>query len=74
MVYLQSKNPHWGKFWRAHDWKMLKCFMAMRNILRPFGIFYHHLGHFVFIWYIFSVLVSRTKKNLASLYRPRAAA
>jgi hypothetical protein len=28
---------------------------------------YDHLAHFVFIWYIFPVLVSCTKKNLATL-------
>jgi hypothetical protein len=27
--------------------------MSICNILRPFGIFYDHLAHFVFIWYIF---------------------
>jgi hypothetical protein len=21
MVYFQIKNPNWGKFWRALDWK-----------------------------------------------------
>jgi hypothetical protein len=33
------------------------------------GIFYDHLLHFVFTWYIFTVLVSCTKKNLATLIR-----
>jgi hypothetical protein len=45
------------------------------DILWPFGmfyeymhgIFYDHLVHFVLIWYIFPVLVSCTKKNLATL-------
>jgi hypothetical protein len=41
--------------------------MAIWNILRTFGIFYEHLVKFAFIWYIFPVLVSRTKKNLATL-------
>jgi hypothetical protein len=43
-------------------------------IFWPFGIFYEafgicydHLVHFVSIWYIFPVLVSCTKKNLATL-------
>jgi hypothetical protein len=36
--------------------------------LRPFGIFCSHLLHFRTIWYIFPVLVSCTKKNLATLY------
>jgi hypothetical protein len=34
------------------------------------GIFYDHLVHFVFIWYIFPFLVSSTKKNLATLGTP----
>jgi hypothetical protein len=37
------------------------------HILWTFGIFYDRLIHFVFIWYIFPVLVSRTKNNLATL-------
>jgi hypothetical protein len=41
--------------------------MAIWNILQAFGKFYDHLLHFVFIWYIFPVLVSCTKKNLAIL-------
>jgi hypothetical protein len=43
-----------GKFWRASDGKMLICLMAILNILRTFGIFYDHLVHFLFCWYIFS--------------------
>jgi hypothetical protein len=41
--------------------------MAIWDILLPFGTFCVHLVHFVFIWYIFPVLVSCTKKNLATL-------
>jgi hypothetical protein len=68
---------------RALDWKMFIYFMVIWNILWRFGIFYDHLVHFVFIWrfgifydhlvhfvfiwYIFPGLVSRTKKNLATL-------
>jgi hypothetical protein len=37
------------------------------NILLTFGKFYDHLVHFVLIWYIFPVLVSHTKKNMATL-------
>jgi hypothetical protein len=33
---------------------MRKCKYIFWNILRIFGIFYDHLVHFVFIWYIFS--------------------
>jgi hypothetical protein len=72
MVYFQTKNPNLGKFWRALNWTMVIYFMAIWN-----GIFFYHLVHFVFIWYIlgsfvfiwyhFPVLVSCTKKNLATL-------
>jgi hypothetical protein len=54
MVSFQTKNLNLGKFWRALDWKMLIYFMAIWNILQTFRIFYDHLVHFVFIWYIFS--------------------
>jgi hypothetical protein len=53
MVSFQTKNPNLGKFWKALDWKMLIYLMAIWNILQTFGIFYGHLVHFVFIWYIF---------------------
>jgi hypothetical protein len=43
---------------------MLVYFKAIWKILRTFGIFYDYLVHFVFIKYI---LVSCTKKNLATL-------
>jgi hypothetical protein len=39
-------------------------FIALWNILRTFWMFQGHVGHFLFIWYI---LVSCTKKNLATL-------
>jgi hypothetical protein len=67
MVSFQTKNPNLGKYWRALDWKMLIYFMAIWNILQTFGIFYDQLVHFGFIWYIFPVLVSCPKKNLATL-------
>jgi hypothetical protein len=54
MVSFQTKNPDLGKFWWALDWKILICFMAIWNILHTFKIFYDHLVHFVFNWYIFS--------------------
>jgi hypothetical protein len=52
--------------------KMLLCFMAIWNILCLFGIFYDHLVHIVFIWYICPVLVSCTKKSLATLHERQA--
>jgi hypothetical protein len=62
--------------------------MAIRNILRTFGIFYGHLvhlGYFMNIWYTFGSfgtffpdLVSCAMKNLATLeqatFKPRFAA
>jgi hypothetical protein len=76
MVYFQTKNHNLGHFWRASDWKMLiYIMMTIWSILRTFGIFYDHLVHFVFIWYIlcsfgtfFPLWVSCTKKNLAALF------
>jgi hypothetical protein len=67
MVSFQTKIPNLGKFWRALDLKLLIQFMAIWNILQTIGIFYDHLVHFVLIWYISPVLVSCTKKNLATL-------
>jgi hypothetical protein len=67
MVSFQTKNPTLGKLWRAFDWKMLIYFMAVWNILQTFGILSDRLVHLVLIWYIFPVLVSCIKKNLATL-------
>jgi hypothetical protein len=41
------------KFCSGLDWKMMKYFVAICNILRTFVIWYDHLVHFVLIWYIF---------------------
>jgi hypothetical protein len=54
MVCSQTENPNLGKFRIALDWKMLIYFMTTCNISRTFEIFYDHMVHFVFIWYIFS--------------------
>jgi hypothetical protein len=48
---------------------MLLSFVAIGNILLTPGLFYGLLVHFVFIWSICSVLVSCTKKNLATLLK-----
>jgi hypothetical protein len=64
MVSFQTKNPYLGKFLGA--W-IGKC----GYILWPFGIFYGDLGYFMTILYsfgtFFPVLVTCTKKNLATL-------
>jgi hypothetical protein len=72
MVCFQTKNLNLDKFWWTLEWIMLKYFMAIWNILRTLGIFYDHLVHFMLIWYIFPVLVSCTKKNLAALFPTQA--
>jgi hypothetical protein len=64
MVYFQTKNTNLGKFWKALKSKMSEYFMAIWNILWPFGTFYGHFGNLVVMWYIFfSVLVYCIKKN-----------
>jgi hypothetical protein len=51
-VYFPTKNPNFGKFWRALEWKMLVYVMTIFIILRPFGIIYNlyrrleHFSHF----------------------------
>jgi hypothetical protein len=81
MVYFQTKNTNLGKFFRALDLKTLKYFTAIQNILRTFGKCYGQLVNSKAIWYIqrpfgtfcvdsvhfFPVLVSRPKKNMATL-------
>jgi hypothetical protein len=52
---------------------LLEFFMEIWGILHMYDHLVHflliciHLVHFLFIWYIFPVLVSCTKKNLATL-------
>jgi hypothetical protein len=66
LVYFQTKNPNFGKLWRALRWKKLVFFMDILSILQPNGI----KVHFVAVWYIFAVLVCCTEKNLATLIKP----
>jgi hypothetical protein len=71
MVCFQTKNPNLGKFWRALEWKLWIYFMAVWNILRTFGIFFEHLVHLhtAHLVHFIPVLVSCTKKDLATLLR-----
>jgi hypothetical protein len=69
MVFFQTKNLDLGKCWRAFEFKKLVYYMAIWNILQPFGILYGHLVISWQIWYIFPVLVYCVKKNLAALLR-----
>jgi hypothetical protein len=52
MVSFQTKNPNFGKFWKASEWKMFVYFMTIWNI---FG----HLVLFmaVFVYLVFDHLV-----------------
>jgi hypothetical protein len=44
MIFLQTKNPNLGKFWRALEfYDHLEYITAIWNLIRPFGIFYGHL-------------------------------
>jgi hypothetical protein len=63
----KPKNPNLGTFWRVLQWKVLAYFRTIWSILRPLEIFYGRLVYYVVIWYFFPVLVSCTKKNLATL-------
>jgi hypothetical protein len=67
-VYFQAKKLRLGNFLEGLRWETvhifyghLGYFMAIWDILWPFGIFYGHLGYFMAIcyilcsfWYIFS--------------------
>jgi hypothetical protein len=67
--FSNTKVPIWVNFGGPEIEKCCYMYiMAVRNILQSFGIFYDHLVHFVFMWYIFSSLgITCTKKNLATL-------
>jgi hypothetical protein len=54
MVYFQTKNPNLGKFCNVLQRKMLVFLRPFCLIIRPNGMLYGHLEHFVVIWYIFS--------------------
>jgi hypothetical protein len=70
MAFFKPKIPIWVNVGGSCNGKLLTIW----SILRPLQIFYGHLVYFVVIWYIlwsfgifFPVLVSCTKKNLATL-------
>jgi hypothetical protein len=67
MVCFQTKSPNSGKFWSVLQWKILAYVMAIWSILGPSGIFYGFLLYFKVIWNIIPILVSCSKKNLATL-------
>jgi hypothetical protein len=68
MVNLPTKNPNWGIFWRALEWKMsvYLCIIWPYGIfydhlvyllLRPFGKVYSPLVYFTALWCIFCYFV-----------------
>jgi hypothetical protein len=67
MAYFQTKNLDLGTFWRALKKNMMVYFIAIRNMLRPFGIFYRHLVTMWSFGIFLPVKVICTKKNLATL-------
>jgi hypothetical protein len=62
MVYIHTKNPFLGLFWRALEWKMLvgifydhlKYFWAINHNSWPFGIVCYHLVLFPRFWYVWN--------------------
>jgi hypothetical protein len=66
MVYFKTITSNLCTFWAVLQWKIFVYFMDILSILWPFDIFYGHLVYFVVIWYIFPVLVYRSKKNRAT--------
>jgi hypothetical protein len=67
MVHFQTKNMNSGKFWNFLQWKMFGIFRDILSILRPNGIFYGHLVHFVVFGIFLPVWACCTEKNLATL-------
>jgi hypothetical protein len=55
VYYFNAKNPSFGILCKALEWKMLVYYLAIWNILLPFGIFW----------------VYCTSKNLATLLSER---
>jgi hypothetical protein len=50
IVYFQTENPNLSVFLRISECKMLVYFMAIKNILRPFGIFCNKFGIYFPFW------------------------
>jgi hypothetical protein len=71
MVYFQTKNHNFGKYFRALEWKMLVYFMTIWYILQQSGILYGNLVSFGVIWYVYfpPFWYVWTNKNLATLQK-----
>jgi hypothetical protein len=67
----RPKNRNLGKFLRVLELKMLVYLMDILSTLKPFNIFYGHLGYFEVIWYIFPRFAIFYQKSLATLVRWR---
>jgi hypothetical protein len=53
MVYFQTKNPNWGKFWRVLQRMMLVYFVDIWYILRPIGMYCGLSVHFIVIYIVY---------------------
>jgi hypothetical protein len=62
-----NQKSQFGYIFEGLRLENVDIFYGHLEHLRTFGKLYDHLVNFVLIWYIFPVLVSRTKKNLATL-------
>jgi hypothetical protein len=65
-IFFLTKNTNSGTFWKVLQSKKLEHFKEIGTILLLFDIFCGHLVYFTVIWYITTILVICTKKNLAA--------
>jgi hypothetical protein len=66
----KPKNLLWVNFGRSCNGRCWYFFTAILSILRPNGIVYGYLVHFVLIWYIFTRFGMLYRENLATLEGP----
>jgi hypothetical protein len=64
----KPKKYQFGQFLEGVEMEDVGIFLAVRSILWPSGIFYGFLVYLKVNWYILPVLVSCSKKNLATLF------
>jgi hypothetical protein len=57
MADFQNKNPNFGKFWRALEWKRLEYSMAILKYIAAHWYILRQFGNLVAIWYIYPILV-----------------
>jgi hypothetical protein len=64
-----NQKSQFGGIFQNLRWRNVDIFEFLFGMFYGYMHIYDHLVHFVFIWYIFPVLVSCKKKNLATLDR-----